>query len=100
MIIQKCVLNELSSRKSKLEERLALIKAESEEIWKSMDSAEKTLSDIVGCKDYDTTRFFVEEDRASLRISDSIVMKQKADRLETEDFYINVCNATDVAYPR
>ncbi|XP_059099709.1 SLIT-ROBO Rho GTPase-activating protein 1-like isoform X3 [Tigriopus californicus] len=89
VIIQKCVLNELSSRKSKLEERLALIKAESEEIWKSMDSAEKTLSDIVGCKDYDTTRFFVEEDRASLRISDSIVMKQKADRLETEDFYIN-----------
>ena len=87
---QKVVLDELESRKSKLMERLTQLKTESEEIWKSMETAEKTLSDMVGCNDYDTTRFFVEEDRSSLKEPDTILMKQKADRKETEDFYTAV----------
>ena len=87
---QKVVLDELESRKTKLMERLTQLKTESEEIWKSMETAEKTLSDMVGCNDYDTTRFFVEEDRASLKEPDTILMKQKADRKETEDFYTDV----------
>ena len=87
---QKVVLDELESRKTKLMERLTQLKTESEEIWKSMETAEKTLSDMVGCNDYDTTRFFVEEDRASLKEPDTILMKQKSDRKETEDFYTAV----------
>ena len=74
------------------------MKTESEEIWKSMETAEQTLSEMVGCQDFDTTRFFVEEDRAALalanshmgRDSDTLTLKQKNDRKETEDFYMNV----------
>ena len=53
---QKPVLEELESRKKKLAERLASLRVESEEIWKSLEAAEKTLLEMVNCNDYDTTR--------------------------------------------
>ena len=40
--------------------------------------------------DYDTTRFFVEEDRSAQREPEAIVQKLKADRQEIEDFYTAV----------
>ncbi len=56
-----------------------------------METAEKTLSEMVSANDYDTTRFFVEEDRHSLREFESgTIMKQKADRKEIEEFYMAV----------
>ncbi len=83
------VLDELGVRKQKLAERLLQLKAESEEIWKSMETAEKTLSDLVGANDYDTTRYFVEEDRSAVsRESEGTLQKQKSDRRETEEFYM------------
>ena len=93
---QSVVLEELDSRKLKLSERLTQLKTESEEIWKSMETAEKSLSEMVGASDYDTTRFFVEEDRSLLRSdgSDAVSIKQKADRKETEEFYLNVSDET------
>ena len=82
-------MGELGMRKQKLAERLLQLKAESEEIWKSMETAEKTLSDMVGANDYDTTRYFVEEDRSAVsRESEGTLQKQKADRRETEEFYM------------
>ena len=60
------------------------------EIWKSMESAEKTLSEMVSATDYDTTRFFIEEDRSAQREPEAIVQKLKADRQEIEDFYTAV----------
>ncbi len=76
-------------RKQKLAERLLQLKAESEEIWKSMETAEKTLLDMVAANDYDTTRYFVEEDRAAVnREGEGTLQKQKADRRETEEFYM------------
>ena len=86
-IMQKSVIEELEVRKQKLKERLATLKVDSEEIWKSMESAEKTLSEMVSTTDYDTTRFFVEEDRNFQREPEAIVQKLKADRQEIEDFY-------------
>ena len=55
-LVQKPVLEDLESRKVKLGERLASLRAESEEIWKSLEAAEKTLLEMVNCADYDTTR--------------------------------------------
>ena len=46
-LVQKSVMDELEARKQKLKERLATLKVDSEEIWKSMESAEKTLSEMV-----------------------------------------------------
>lgn len=55
-LVQKCILEDLEMRKTKLKERLTTLKAESEEIWKTMESAEKNLGDMVSCSDWDTTR--------------------------------------------
>merc|ERR1719219_3149126 len=86
-LVQKSVLDELEVRKRKLKERLATLKVDNEEIWKSMESAEKTLSEMVSATDFDTTRFFVEEDRNAQRDPEAIVQEMKAKRQEIEDFY-------------
>ena len=89
-LVHKSVLEELEGRKQRLKERLATLKVDSEEIWKSMESAEKTLSEMVSATDYDTTRFFVEEDRTAPRDPEAIVQEMKAKRQEIEDFYTKV----------
>ena len=89
-LVHKTVLEELEVRKQKLKERLATLKVDSEEIWKSMESAEKTLSEMVSATDYDTTRFFVEEDKTAQRDPEAIVQEMKAKRQEIEDFYTKV----------
>ena len=63
-------------------------------MWKSMETVEQTLSEMVGCRDFDTTRFIVEEDRAALalsnshmgRDSDTLLLKQKNDRIAQASF--------------
>ncbi len=89
---QKPIKEELEVRKQKLKERLATLKVDSEEIWKSMESAEKTLSEMVSATDYDTTRFFVEEDKGAQRDPEAIVQEMKAKHLEYEEFYTKVSN--------
>ena len=89
-LVHKSVLDELEVRKRKLKERLATLKVDNEEIWKSMESAEKTLSEMVSATDFDTTRFFVEEDRNAQRDPEAIVQEMKAKRQEIEDFYTKV----------
>ena len=84
------MLDELEMRKQKLKDRIASLNLEREEVGKSMDSAEKSLQEIVGCTDWDTTRFFIEEDRNAHKEPEAIIQKQKADRQEVEDFYVAV----------
>ena len=55
-----------------------------------MESAEKTLSEMVSATDFDTTRFFVEEDKSAQRDPEAIVQEMKAKRQEIEDFYTKV----------
>ena len=45
-----------------------------------MESAEKTLSEMVSATDFDTTRFFVEEDKSAQRDPEAIVQEMKAKR--------------------
>ena len=56
-LVQKAVVEELKSRKLKLAERINSLRVESEEIWKSLETAEKSLNDMVSAADYDTTRY-------------------------------------------
>ena len=60
--------------------RLGSLKAETEEVWKSMETAEKSLLDVVSCRDWDTTRFFIEDDIAATKEPESIVQKEKEKR--------------------
>ena len=91
-LVQKAVVDELKSRKLKLAERINSLRVESEEIWKSLEAAEKSLNDMVSSADYDTTRYFVEEESARAeraeRENQNIVDK-KDQRQETEQFYLS-----------
>jgi len=48
----------------------------------------------ISCKEkyqiWPLNRFFVEDDRMSNREPESIIQKQKQDRIEIEEFYTNV----------
>merc|ERR1719206_1432692 len=89
-LVQKPVVEELESRKKKLADRISSLRVESEEICKSLEAAEKSLNEMVSCADYDTTRYFVEEELTRTeRGSDPGYVKQKAERQETEQFYLH-----------
>jgi len=88
-LVQKPVVEELESRKKKLADRISSLRAESEEIWKSLEAAEKSLNEMVSCADYDTTRYFVEEESTRAeRDTDATSLKQRVARQETEQFYL------------
>ena len=54
-----------------------------------MDTLERSLSEVVACRDWDTTRFFIEDDMSAVKEPESIVQKEKEKRHEVEDFYLD-----------
>ena len=50
------VLKEILDGQKKLAERISCLRTETEEIWNSLENAEKNLLEIVSCADYDTSR--------------------------------------------
>merc|ERR1719471_1335585 len=90
-LVQKAVVEELKSRKLKLAERINSLRVESEEIWKSLEAAEKSLNEMVSNPDYDTTRYFVEEESARAERAErenQTLQDRKDQRQETEHFYL------------
>merc|ERR1719300_1630328 len=90
-LVQKAVVDELKSRKLKLAERINSLRVESEEIWKSLEAAEKGLNEMVSSPDYDTTRYFVEEESARVERAEREIagaQERKDQRQETEQFYL------------
>ena len=91
-LVQKAVVEELKSRKLKLAERINSLRVESEEIWKSLEMAEKSLNEMVSSADYDTTRYFVEEEAARADRAEREgqgVVERRDQRQETEQFYLH-----------
>ena len=86
------VVEELKSRKAKLAERINSLRAESEECWKSLEAAEKSLNEMVSSADYDTTRYFVEEESARAERAEreaGSAVSRREERQETEQFYLH-----------
>ena len=91
-LVQKAVVEELKSRKLKLAERINSLRVESEEIWKSLEAAEKSLNDMVSSADYDTTRYFVEEESVRAERAEregQALSDRREQRQETEQFYLH-----------
>lgn len=93
------VREEFESRYLQLHKRLTSLRAESEEVWKTLETAEKSLMEMISAKDYDVTPVFsapaVDDDKfppstALLKQPEAAVLKLRTDRQETEDFYLNV----------
>lgn len=94
------VREEFESRYLQLHKRLTSLRAESEEVWKTLETAESSLMEMISAKDYDVTPAFnaaatIDDDKfppstALLKQPEAALLKLRADRQETEDFYLNV----------
>lgn len=91
VVVNRQVQDEMEKRYAHLVSRLTSLKTESEETWKTIETAEKTLMEMINQRDYDCAHYFIDEPRADNKQPESMLIKMKADRQETEDFYLGVC---------
>ncbi|KFB43455.1 AGAP004772-PA-like protein [Anopheles sinensis] len=85
--LQKALHQEMESRLLQLEQRVNNLRMESEEIWKTLETAEINLLDILNTKDYDCTSAF-GDGAIAVQKSESISLKLRSDKNEIEEFYI------------
>lgn len=91
MVVTRQVQEEMEKRYAHLVSRLTSLKTESEETWKTIETAERTLVEMTGTRDYDVAHYFVDEPKGDLsRQPEAALIKMKADRQETEEFYLSV----------
>ncbi|XP_047735502.1 SLIT-ROBO Rho GTPase-activating protein 1 isoform X3 [Hyalella azteca] len=86
------VQEEIEKRHAHLVSRLTGLRAESEENWKTIETAEKTLLEMLNRRDYDVAHFFSDEavkNASEMRVPEAGSMKLRADHQETEAFYLN-----------
>jgi SLIT-ROBO Rho GTPase activating protein len=86
--IQKVLHLEMESRLSQLQQRVTSLRAESEEVWKTLETAESTLLEMLNAKDYDCTGYFGENATPACKPPETASIKLRADRQETEEFYL------------
>ncbi|KAK4307148.1 hypothetical protein Pmani_021070, partial [Petrolisthes manimaculis] len=91
VVVTRQVQEEMEKRYAHLVSRLTSLKTESEETWKTIETAERTLVEMTGTRDYDVAHYFVEEPRGGdlSRQPEAALIKMKADRQETEEFYLS-----------
>jgi SLIT-ROBO Rho GTPase activating protein len=66
------------------------LRAESEEVWKTLETAETTLLRMLNTKDFYCSGYFGEGAIPVQRPPETVTIKQRADRQETEEFYLSV----------
>ncbi|XP_065332700.1 SLIT-ROBO Rho GTPase-activating protein 1-like isoform X2 [Cloeon dipterum] len=104
--ITKSLKDELESRLCQLQNRITSLRTESEEVWKTMETAERSLLDMLTAKDFDVNQFFNNDNatppNASLsstlglapqtpshtKAPETLSIKLKQDKQETEEFYL------------
>lgn len=80
----------MESRLQQLQQRVTSLRAESEEVWKTLETAESTLLEMLNAKDYDCSGYFGEATVPASKPPETVSIKQRADRQETEEFYLTV----------
>ncbi|XP_013083230.2 SLIT-ROBO Rho GTPase-activating protein 1-like isoform X3 [Biomphalaria glabrata] len=83
---QKEVQEDLIQRHITIEDRLNSLKVENDEIWKTLETTEKTLVEAIQVGDYEINKFFADE--AAPPKSPHEHSKLRSDRLETESYYL------------
>lgn len=86
--LQKILQAEMKSRVTLLHSRVTGLRAESEEVWKTLETTESSLLDMVNAKDYDCSGYFGENATSANKPPETVSIKLRADRQETEDFYL------------
>lgn len=80
---------DMEGRLTLLQQRLGNLKTESEEIWKTLETAETNLLEIMNLKDYDCTNLFGDGTTNQITKPESITTKLKIDKQDIEEFYIS-----------
>lgn len=88
--LQKLLCADMETRLVQLKSRLTNLRAESEEVWKTLETAESTLLDMLTAKDYDCSGYFGENAVPASKPPETVSIKLRADRHETEEFYLSV----------
>lgn len=88
--LQKSLRDELEARLCQLQNRVTSLRTESEEVWKTLETAETTLLDMLDARDYDCKAYFGENAQPTNRPPETLSLKLRADRHETEEFYLTV----------
>lgn len=80
----------MESRLNQLQQRVTTLRTESEEIWKTLETAEATLLKMLNANDYDCSIHFGENAVPVVKPTETVAIKLRADRQETEEFYLSV----------
>lgn len=88
--LQKLLCADLENRLYQLKQRLTTLRTESEEVWKTLETAESTLLEMLTAKDYDCSSYFGENGVPASKPPETVSLKRRADRHETEEFYLSV----------
>ncbi|XP_054001787.1 SLIT-ROBO Rho GTPase-activating protein 1-like isoform X2 [Hylaeus anthracinus] len=86
--LQKLLHTEMEQRLTQLQQRVTSLRTESEEVWKTLETAEASLLEMLTAKDYDCSRYFGENAVPTSRPPETLQIKLRADRQETEEFYL------------
>ncbi|XP_014468651.1 PREDICTED: SLIT-ROBO Rho GTPase-activating protein 1-like isoform X2 [Dinoponera quadriceps] len=86
--LQKMLHSEMEQRLAQLQQRVTSLRTESEEVWKTLETAEASLLEMLTAKDYDCSRYFGENAVPTSRPPETLQIKLRADRQETEEFYL------------
>uniref|UniRef100_A0A1B6DN07 SLIT-ROBO Rho GTPase-activating protein 1 n=1 Tax=Clastoptera arizonana TaxID=38151 RepID=A0A1B6DN07_9HEMI len=86
--LQKLLCADMETRLVQLKSRITNLRAESEEVWKTLETAESTLLDMLTAKDYDCSGYFGENAVPASKPPETVSIKLRADRHETEEFYL------------
>ncbi|XP_013412995.1 SLIT-ROBO Rho GTPase-activating protein 1 isoform X3 [Lingula anatina] len=84
---QKSVQDELVQRYDQLSKRLEELKLENDEVWKSLEAADKTLMEMITSQEYDVTPYFQDPQKVPPK-SPSEVAKLKSNRSDIEVYYL------------
>lgn len=80
---------ELAQRLSQLSRRLTSVCTENEETWKTLETAEGSLLAMMAAREADCRPAFQEAPRPPPQ-PETLALKLRADKQETEDFYLEV----------
>lgn len=83
------IRQELEQRVYQLHKRLDTLRIESDELWKTLETAENSLLEMITAKDYDTCSYFIERNNR-VTSNEAAVAKIRSDKVETDEFHLNV----------
>ncbi|KAJ8674031.1 hypothetical protein QAD02_005293 [Eretmocerus hayati] len=87
--LQKVLHTEMEQRLQQLQQRVTTLKTESEEVWKTLETAEASLLEMLSVKDYDCSKYFGDNAVPTSKPPETVQIKLRADRQETEEFYLS-----------